>query len=145
MEPDDYPQRVIEAVRTGEVVSLFFPRLGCSLILDWRRGHEEGPAALLDGLVASPSERLASFERLRPGLPLPDRLTLVPWTAALRAFVETGVLEAVVQRCRLDGGEAMARTVQEHFRELERRERRTLRDLVRGVGMRTIWERPAED
>ncbi|MGH2561708.1 MAG: hypothetical protein ACRDJH_21795, partial [Thermomicrobiales bacterium] len=68
MEPeqDDYSDQVIEAVRVSEVLSIFFLRVGRSLIVDTRRHGNGGPAILLDGMVATPEERLASFDRLRP-------------------------------------------------------------------------------
>jgi hypothetical protein len=76
---------------------------------------------------------------------LPERLTLIPWPGAIRAFIESDVLEAVISRCRLEGGEVLAEGVQSLFHELRTLERKVLRDLVRGVGMHTIWQREARD
>jgi hypothetical protein len=140
-EQDDYPTQVIEAVRASEVLSIFFLRVGRSLIIDARRHGDGGPAVLLDDMVSTPEERLASFDRLRPGFPLPERLTIAPWAGAVRSFAEAGVLDAVVDRCRLEGGEGLADAAHTLYHELRRLERRALRDLVRGVGMRPLWER----
>lgn len=146
MEPehDDYPEQVIAAVRSAEVLSIFFLRVGRSLILDLRKSDRTAPAVLLDGMVESPQMRLASFSRLRPDLPLPERLTLVPWPGAIRGFAETKILDAVIHRCRMEGGEPLAAKAQALYAELQRLERQALRDLVRGVGMETIWQREAE-
>ncbi|MGH2557609.1 MAG: hypothetical protein ACRDJH_00985, partial [Thermomicrobiales bacterium] len=78
---------------------------------------------------------------LRPGFPIPERLTLAPWAGAVRVFAESGVLNAVIDRCRLEGGEGLAEAAHTLYHELLRLERRALRDLVRGVGMRSMWER----
>jgi hypothetical protein len=143
MEPaaDEFHERFLGAVRTAEVMTVFFLRIGQSLILDMRRHGEEGPVLLLDEMVATPRDRLLSFHRLRPELPLPERLTLVPWPGAIGTLAETGILEAILDRCRLEGGEELVDQVQELYRELKSIERSQLRDLVRGVGMHTLWER----
>lgn len=139
---EDYVRRIIEAFAVAEVMSVFFVRVGRSLILDFRTADGVPPAVLLDGMVSSPHERLRSFERIRPELPLPERLTLVPWTAAVRHFDEEGLLGAMLARCEREGGEELRGSGESGFRSLRRLEQRYLRDLIRGVGMRTIWQRP---
>jgi hypothetical protein len=129
------------AVKSAEVLSIFFPRVGRSLILDARRSGDQGSAVLLDGMVESPEARLQSFLRLRPGFPLPNQLTLAPWPGAIRVFAEVGLLEALVDRCRAEGGDVMAERASNMFTELSRLERKALRSLVRGDGMHTIWKR----
>src|SRR5262245_27885989 len=106
MDPvtDEFHERFLGAVRTAEVMGVFFLRVGQSLILDMRRHGDEGPLLLLDDMVATPSDRLLSFRRLRPELPLPERLTLAPWPGAIRSLAETGILDAIIERCRLEGG-----------------------------------------
>jgi hypothetical protein len=96
---------------------------------------------ILDGMVESPEARLQSFQRLRPGLPLPAQLTLAPWPGAIRVFAEVGLQEAFIDRCRDEGGDDMAERAKAHFAELRRLEREALRSLVRGDGMHTIWKR----
>ncbi|MEA2514203.1 MAG: hypothetical protein QOF33_1948 [Thermomicrobiales bacterium] len=147
MDPatDEFHERFVGAVRTAEVMSVFFLRVGQSLILDMRRHGDEGPVILLDEMVATPSDRLLSFRRLRPELPLPERLTLAPWPGAVRSLAESGILDAVLDRCRLEGGEELVDQVQELYRELKTMERTQLRDLVRGVGMQTLWQRGTGD
>ena len=137
----DFHERMLDALRTAEVMSVFFVRVGRSLILDMRREGLTGPAALLDDIVSTPQARLHSFRRLRPGLPLPERLTLAPWTSAIRDFEQQGLLDALLERCRLEGGDELHEAAARAYRQLEILERKYLRDLVRGVGMQTIWQR----
>src|SRR4051794_1707579 len=137
----NYSERMLEAIRTSEVMSVFFIRVGQSLIADLRRGEETGPAVMIDDIVSTPQDRLQSFRRLRPGLPLPERLTLAPWPGAVRDFRERGLLEALLERCRLEGGEELAAAADTGFKRLAFLEQKYLRDLVKGVGMTTIWQR----
>jgi hypothetical protein len=143
MDPatDEFHERFVAAVRTAEVMSVFFLRVGQSLILDMRRHGDEGPLILLDQMVETPSDRLLSFRRLRPELPLPERLTLAPWPGAVTSLSDSGILNAIIDRCRLEGGEELVDQIQELYRELKTIERTQLRDLVRGVGMKTLWQR----
>lgn len=137
----EFHERMLDALRTAEVMSVFFVRVGRSLIIDLRRDGLTGPAAMLDDIVSTPQARLHSFRRLRPGLPLPERLTLAPWTSAVRDFERKGLLEVLLERCQQEGGEELRRVAASAFQELEILERKYLRDLVRGVGMQTIWQR----
>jgi hypothetical protein len=138
---EDFNVRMREALDTAEVMSIFFVRVGRSMIIDMRQDGASGPAAMLDDIVSTPEARLQSFRRLRPGLPLPERLTLAPWTNAVRDFERQGLLESLLVRCRRDGGEMLHDEAERAFRRLEILEQKYLRDLVRGVGMTTIWQR----
>lgn len=139
----EFFDQVLMAVKSAEVLSIFFPRVGRSLILDCRKSNESEPVVMVDGMVESPEARLNSFRRLRPGLPLPQQLTLAPWPGAVRVFAEVGLLDALVGRCRDEGGEALAAQAEEQFAELRRLEQEAMRSLVRGDGMYTIWHRGA--
>jgi hypothetical protein len=146
MDPatDEFNERFEGAVRTAEVMSIFFPRIGQSLILDMRHVGNDGPLVLLDVMVASPNDRLLSFRRLRPELPLPERLILAPWPGAISSFDESGILAAIVDRCQLEGGEVLVDQIQELYRELLLLERRLLRNMLRGIDTETIWKRKTD-
>jgi len=150
MEPRDpfaaYREQVADAVRHAEVVSLFFPRLAKSLIVDMRAGAD-GPAVLLDDMAETPAARLASFRRLRPDLPVPERLTLAAWHGNVRGLEDAGILSALVERCRLEGGADLVGQAAALYRRLVALEAGHRRDLVNGAGMRTLWQRtvPAPD
>ena len=140
--PDEQIYKQIRmALGTADVMSIFFIRVGQSMIIDTRDNGENAPAVMLDAIVASPRHRLESMRELRPGLPLPERMTLAPWAAAVRDFETSGMLDAVLEQCRFVGGEAFSDQAVAAYRTLSAIERRFMRDLVRGVGMKTIWSR----
>lgn len=142
---DDEDGNMIEAIGSASVLTIFFVRVGHSLILDLRTDHGESPAVLLDMMVGTPRERLLSFRRLRPNLPLPDEITLAPWPDRVRDFEELGMLDAMRDRLREAGGEELARSGTRIYRQLAAMEREMLRELVRGVGLQTIWQRTGDD
>jgi hypothetical protein len=138
---DQLHEQVRAALRSADVFSIFFVRIGQSMIVDTRTDGAIGPAVMLDQIVASPRDRLESMRKLRPGMPLPERMTLAPWTATVRDFETSGMLESLLERCRFAGGEQLSDDALKSYHRLVKMERRFLRDLVRGVGMKTIWSR----
>jgi len=139
---DTYHERIIEAIREGDVVCIFFPRLGKTLILDLRHSIETPPAVMLDNMVSNARERLESLQRMRPEFPMPDEVRLAPWIGFVRSLRETGVLDAMIERCEQTGNQQVVQECRDVFRELERNERRLVKAIIRGDTTRTIWQRP---
>lgn len=139
---DLFHDRIIEAIQGGDVVCLFFPRLGKTLILDLRWNDDTAPAVFLDDMVSGPRERLASLERLRPEFPLPDELRLAPWFGFVRSMQDTGVYDVILERCAQTGHTMLAEACKDAIAELERVEKRFIRGVVTGSMSRAIWQRP---
>ncbi len=139
---DTYHERIIEAIRDGDVVCIFFPRLGKTLILDLRQSIETPPAVLIDNMVSNARERLESLQRMRPEFPMPDEVRLAPWLGFVRSLQETGVYDAIVERCAQTGNRTLVQDCRDAFQTLERTERQFVRAIVRGDTTRTIWQRP---
>lgn len=133
--------RIIEAIQTAEVMSLFFPRFGKTLMLDLRHTVEVPPWVQVDDMVGSPQERLDRFERLRPHFPLPDELRIAAWFGSVGSLAEAGVVDAILERCSETGDVAMVERCREAIQELDRFEREHLKAMIRGELSRTIWQR----
>ncbi len=142
-DSDMVGDKIIRHLNEDEVMSIFFPRVGKSLIVDARHDLENGPAVLLDDMVASPEERLRSLRRLRPQFGKPGQLTLAPWFGGIRAFEERGVLETIVNRFHAMGFPDAADAATAALRTLRRTERELLLDLIAGNprSTRTYWQR----
>lgn len=137
-----FPDYVIEAVRTSEVLCIFFPYAMRSWIIDTRRSASSDPKVMVDGMVGSPAARVESFRRLRPELPLPTQIALVPWIGYTRQLALTGVLDAIYERCRWEGDEDLASEAERCYKAVVQAEDEIKRQVVRGEGMRVIWQRP---
>jgi len=140
-EREAYIHRVIESVRTTEVMSIFFPTAMRSLILDMRRSLVSEPRILVDRIVTSPAARVQTFRRIRPEMPLPINVTIIPWSGYVMQLVETGVLEAIYERCRWEGDDALEAAAKSCYQSLIVIERELRRELVFGAGMKTLWQR----
>ncbi len=137
--------KIIRALAEAEVMSVFFPRFGKSLIVDTRHDAEHGPVVLIDDMVGSAEERLQSIRRLRPEFTEIGQLTLAPWIGSTRTFADQGVMEAIVERFHALGYHGAADDAITVFQELCRHERQLLQDLIAGnlQTTRTLWVRKA--
>lgn len=140
-QPSDLYERMIDAVRSAEVITIFFPTAMRALILDARRTMQSPPKVFVDRMVESGEARLRSFARLRPELPTPETITLMPWSGYVRQFDESGVLEAMRDRCRWEGDDDLVEELERSYMRLLLGERKVRKAIVRGSGLRTLWQR----
>lgn len=138
---DIFDDRIIAAIRSGDVICLFFPRLGKTLILDLRQSLTAAPAIFVDNMVSGPEERLRSLERLRPELPLPDELRLAPWFGFARSLPESGVYAALIERCEATGDPSITQRCKDAIEALTSLEAGYIRAIVKGEMSRTLWQR----
>jgi hypothetical protein len=143
-DSEDFEERLRGLLQSADVLSILFTRVAHSMIIDFRHTDTVGPRVMTDEIVASPHDRFLSFGRLRPHLPLPDQLTLAFWAPGVREFRDGGLMQVLLDRCELVGGDALVREAIDSHDFLLQLERKYLSDMVRGVGMRTLWERARE-
>ena len=134
-------QKVKETIGDAEVMSLFFPSLRKSLILDIRTNEKDGPMVKVMPMAASPQERLRGLRRMRPGFPRLRSLTLIPWLRYIDSLVTTGVWERVLERVSnaSPGNDDLLATCEAALQELRELEKAELLAVIRGDNYRTIW------
>ena len=130
-------QNVDEAV----VVTLHFPMLRRTLLVDTRHGHNEGPLVCVVAMVDNSAERFQSLQRLRPELPRPDSLTMIPWARSVRSLEWTGIWARVLARLQECGGPNVLVDAGRCMRELRSLELNELRHAITGSRYRTVWGR----
>ena len=81
----------------ADVVSLFFPYFGKTVLIDVRSNENDGPALILTDMVRSPRERIRSMDKLRPGFGDPEKMVLIPWVRYLETLVASGIWDLVVK------------------------------------------------
>ena len=134
--------QVIQNVSEAEVMSVFFPTFRRALIIDTRTTESVGPFVRLMPMARSPQDRMRSIRRLRPQLPRPANLTLIPWQRYVDSLVESGVWDQIVERVRQSGDEAAISACGEALNELKQMERDELVSAITGRNYHTLW--PAE-
>ncbi len=131
----------LDAVRQNideaEVVTLYFPLLSITLLLDTRSADGVPAFMKLVPMARDAGDRLRSLRRLRPQLPRPESITMIPWTRSIPALRRLDIWEHIEERCD-DCGEAEA-----ILQRLEALERDEVEGAVRGRGYETLWRAPS--
>ena len=135
----------LEEVRSGiidaDVISLFFPYFGKTVLIDTRSNGVDGPAIILTDMVRNPQERVRSMEKLRPGFPDVHKMILIPWVRYIYTLRESGIWTTIVDRleeCSYLEAEQAADAI---FHELRLLERGELISVIKGSAYQTIWSR----
>lgn len=136
--------QVIQNVSEAEVMSVFFPTLRRSLIIDTRSNETVGPFVRLMPMARSPQDRMRSIRRLRPQFPRPTNLTLIPWQRYVDSLVESGVWDQIVDRVRQSGDETALSSCSQALNELRQMERDELVSAITGRNYHTLWPAEAE-
>lgn len=135
-------KRLIQAIGQVEVLAIFFPLFGYTLIVDTRHNASVAPAIIAEEMAGSVEARLVSFARLRPELPLPEKLAVAPWLGSIRALTDLGIPDAIVNRWHALGYPEREPEISAAFRQLARVERTALRELIAGSASKALWQRP---
>ncbi|TAK35647.1 MAG: hypothetical protein EPO21_05455 [Chloroflexota bacterium] len=133
--------QILTHVEQSQVMSIFFPILGKSLLIDLRHDAEEGPYVTLAPMAASVEDRLNEFGELRPHFGKPENMLAVPWVWRVGGLKDSGVLAILMRRMDETGSREAGRTCEECYVTLLQAERDQQLAIVKGDGFRTIWER----
>ena len=127
-------------VDEAEVVILYFPSLGKTLLIDNRTSAHVGPMVRLLPMASSSADRLRSIRRLRPELPRPTSVTWIPWTRRVASLRALGVWERVMRRFEEhEDAYAPSDAALACLATLRRLELNELRCAITGDRYRTLW------
>ena len=139
MTDDDFEHDLDEVKRNidgAEVMSVFFPNLRRSVVIDTRTNERDGPMVRIMPMVASPQERLRS---LRPAFPRVHTLALIPWPRYVESLVNLGVWERIVNRFEEAGQSEAVAACEVVLEELRAVEKSEMASMVLGENYHTIW------
>ena len=149
MERDEFITQVLSTIDEAEVLTIFFPNLTKALVVDVRRNFEEGPLVEVVNQVSSMEERMASIEKMRPGLGRVRSIAGIPWTKSIRTLSENGVMSRLEQRM-VSAGEntyAASQACNAAYQLLQEIEQQQWVDLIKGQNplYRSLWEQPSQN
>ena len=124
---------------TAEVVSLYFPLLRKTLLIDNRRSDIDGPMIKVVPMVSTPEERFRSLRQLRPRFPKPESVTIIPWPKYVGSLVRLGVWGHIAGRFAETGDPEMVRQCEACLQELLIAEREEIGRAVRGENFQDLW------
>jgi len=134
-------ETALASIRDAEVISLYFPLLRKTLLIDTRTDAHTGPFVAVVEMTNSSQERLRSLRRMRPQFPRPESITLVPWQRRVVTLETLGVWSCIEARL---ADTASPRTIEDAHAcldQLRAFERRELRRAITGEQYQTLWGR----
>jgi len=130
---------------TAEVVSLYFPLLRKTLLIDNRRSAVDGPMIKVVPMVATPEERFRSLRQLRPRFPKPESVTIIPWPKYVSSLLRLGVWDHIASRFAEAGDPELMRQCEACLQELLTAEREEIGRAIRGENFQDLWRRSGKD
>ena len=127
------------AVDEAEVLSIVFPLIRRSLIIDTRFSTEDEPMVRLAPQTSSMEERYRSIRRMRPNFPRPDNVTAVPWPKYVHSLIQTGVVAHIHRRLEESGFLRPSQALEQALEELSRLEKQELAAAIQGERYHTVW------
>lgn len=142
---DDYGLDIDEVMRvidSAEVLVIRFAIVDKRLLVDARTTEQEGPLITLVPKAGSVEERFKSLKKMRPRLPLPEKIMSFMWPRHVETFLRSGLSDRIEARLVNLGGEDMAQRCRSAFDELAREEKAEVISAIRGgEGYQSLWER----
>lgn len=91
-------ERVVQNIDEADVITIYFPLLGKTLIMDARCNDSAGPMISLVPIASDSIDRYRSFRRLRPQFPRPESISMIPWTNRVESLDIMGVWPRILAR-----------------------------------------------
>ena len=133
---------VFKFIENAEVMAVFFPKFGQSVVIDVRPKEGEPALVRVTPMARSIADRLRTIKRMRPGLPRPQDILAVPWVGYVEAMKTSGLWGKIIDRIEDSGYAEALEDAERAFNELVRLERRELAQLIMGDQYETLWARP---
>ena len=132
---------VFKFIENAEVMAVFFPKFGHSVVIDVRAKEGEPPLVRVMPMARSIADRLRTIKRMRPALPRPQDILAVPWVGYVGALKTSGLWAKIVARIEATGYTEAVEASEKAFDELIQMERRELAQLIIGEQYETLWAR----
>ena len=123
-----------------DVISIFFPLLRKTLLLDTRLDIEDGPMVKVVPMLDSVEERFKSLKRLRPRLPRPDSITVIPWPKHVSSLKRLGIWAKIVQRIATTGRKDATVVCDKCYQDLLELDNAELAAVIKGDSYYTLWQ-----
>lgn len=139
-------EAVTDNIDEAEVVSLYFPLLRKTLLIDTRASATSGPLVCVVDMVSTSQERMRALRRMRPQFARPDSITMIPWLRRVESLRDLGVWEHLERRLQATTGTAATRDTALReaaacLDELCAYQRREFRRAITGEQYQTLWGR----
>lgn len=142
MDGDFYldPSEIERSLEIAEVISIYFPLLRKTLLMDTRDDIEDGPMIKVVPMVNSVEERFRSLKKIRPRLPRPESITVIPWPKYVSSLQTLGIWDKIVQLFVATGHKDVVKECNKALQDLLELDRKEMGALITGEHYYTLWE-----
>lgn len=134
----DNPEDIIASLKQSDVISMFFPYMKKTILIDKRTIDNEGPIILLTDMVKSPRERVKSLQSLRPNFPIIENILLIPWTRYVDTLKDSGVWSAICDSLKENPNVDPPNKIFENLLKLEKK---SFIEVIKGESYTTLWHK----
>ena len=132
---------VLKNIDSAEVISIYFPLLRKTILIDTRFTEEDPPMIRIVPMATTPEERHRVLRRLRPHFPKPKAITVVPWPKYVESLVHLGVWRKVLERFVYSGHKEAVQACNQVLEEMYELEIEELSAVITGENYHTMWAR----
>ena len=136
------PDEIASGIESAQVISIFFPLLRKTLLLDTRQDIEDGPMVKVVPMVDSLEERCRALKRLRPRLPrlIPEDVKFIPWPKYVSSLKRLGLWDKIVQRVAATGSKDAVGKCNLCYQTLVDLDGVEIAAVIKGENYYTLWE-----
>ncbi|MDA0988043.1 MAG: hypothetical protein O2783_02665 [Chloroflexi bacterium] len=134
-------EEVLRNIDSAEVISIYFPLLRKTILIDTRFTEEDPPMVKIVPMASSVDERNRALRRLRPHFPKPKSITVVPWPKYVESLVQLGVWRKVLERFVYSGHKEAVQECNLVLEDMYGLELDELSAVIKGDNYHTMWAR----
>lgn len=135
-------EEIGRVIDTAEVFIIRLAKIDSRLLIDVRVGDGDLPRIAVVPPVSSAAERYRYLQQLRPGVALPEHITVFSWPRQIEVMRDVGVWQRIEDRLVTAGGPELQAVCEAVLNEVMAKERAELLAAIRGgEGFETIWQR----
>lgn len=133
---------VFRVIDTAEVLVVRFHFIDRRLLVDFRTRPGIEPLIKVVPRAESVEDRFRSIKRLRPELPLPERVLTFHWPRSIPVLLASGTWQRIVDRVSSLGSDETTDACGRALEELLALERKEVMGAITGAShYQTLWER----
>lgn len=133
---------VFKVIDAAEVLVVRFHLIDRRLLVDFRARPGILPLVKVVPRAESVEDRFRSIKKLRPDLPLPEKVMSFHWPRSIQVLLASGVWQYLVDRASSMGTDDTTEACGRAMEELMALERREITGAIRGADhYQTLWER----
>ena len=137
-------EETFQRISSAEVITVFFPLLGKTLLADVRTDSDTDPLVRVVQKADGPEDRIRRLQRMRPQFSRPDAIAMIIWSHQLSSLQRCGVIDQIRDRLVLTDRLSAQTQLDESLRMIIELERAEIAKAITGDQYHTLWSASEE-